>query len=207
MVKLLFLRHGNSVMNKQRRFCGQFDCELNELGVAQANQAAEYIVSNYKIDALYSSDLKRVKDTLFPTQRKLNLPVTYSKSLREVNVGSWQTRTFDEIKETDSGEFLRYKSGDTTVKLGGAESFEDLHKRALEFVKEIAKKHDGQTVLIATHGGVIRMLLEKWLNVSDVVIRKDYPITNASLTEVDFDGENAKIKFMGKSCYLSDISE
>ena len=135
------------------------------------------------------------------------MPVTYSKSLREVNVGSWQTKTFDEIKETDSGEFLRYKSGDTTVKLGGAESFEDLHKRALKFVKEIAKKHDGQTVLIATHGGVIRMLLEKWLNVSDVVIRKDYPITNASLTEVDFDGENVKINFMGKNCYLSDISE
>ena len=203
MVKLLFLRHGLSVTNKLGCFCGQLDAPLDEEGYVQAEQAAEYICANYKIDAIYSSDLVRVKQTVAPTAKKLNLPVTYTKYIREVDVGSWLGCTFDEIKEKEQEKFARYSSGDTSVVLGDGESFNDVLFRAEKEITRIASENDGKTVLIGTHGGVIRMLCGKWLNLSDVEMRVKYPTNNAALTVVDFENGVGKIVEYGIDNYLS----
>ena len=203
MVRFLFLRHGLSVTNKSGCFCGQMDAPLTAEGHVQAEQAAEYICANYKIDAIYSSDLTRVKQTVAPTAKKLNLPITYTKYIREVDVGTWMGHTLDEIKEREPEKFARYSSGDTSVVLGGGESFNDVLVRAEKEIKRIACENDGKTLLIGTHGGVIRMLCGKWLNLSDVEMRVKYPTNNASLTVVDFENGVGKIVEFGIDNYLS----
>lgn len=203
MVRFLFLRHGLSVTNKSGCFCGQMDAPLTAEGHVQAEQAAEYICANYKIDAIYSSDLTRVKQTVAPTAKKLNLPITYTKYIREVDVGTWMGHTLDEIKEREPEKFARYSSGDTSVVLGGRESFDDVLVRADKEIKRIACENDGKTLLIGTHGGVIRMLCGKWLNLSDVEMRVKYPTNNASLTVVDFENGVGKIVEFGIDNYLS----
>lgn len=203
MVRFLFLRHGLSVTNKSGCFCGQMDAPLTAEGHVQAEQAAEYICANYKIDAIYSSDLTRVKQTVAPTAKKLNLPVTYTKYIREVDVGTWMGHAVDEIKEREPEKFARYSSGDTSVVLGDGESFNDVLVRAEKEIKRIACENDGKTLLIGTHGGVIRMLCGKWLNLSDVEMRVKYPTNNAALTVVDFEKGVGKIVEFGIDNYLS----
>lgn len=202
MVKILFLRHAESVANKSRIFSGQTDVPLTEFGLIQAEKVADYIINNYKIDAVYSSDLTRVKQTVLPTVNRLGLKVNYNKKLREIDVGAWGGVSIDEISIRDAETFNRYIAGDSTVHLGGAESFEDLKKRALEIFNEIVRNNDGKTVLVATHGGVIRTLCRVWLNLSVVQMQKNHSITNASITEVNIKGDKVEIPFIAKSDYL-----
>ena len=66
MVKFIIVRHGYSVFNKERRFTGHVDAPLDERGIEQAKRNAEYVIANYKIDCIYSSDLSRAYHTVKP---------------------------------------------------------------------------------------------------------------------------------------------
>ena len=203
MTKFVFLRHAQSITNNGSRVCGQLDSLLSEIGLAQAKEACEYIVKNYKIDKIYSSDLTRVKQTIAPAVQMLGLQPIYNEDLRECCLGTWQGKTFDEIKLEEPDIFAKYKAGDTTVVLGGAESFDMVYKRAKAVVDMIAKECDGQTVLVASHGGVIREIFRHWLNISDNEMRAKHEIANASISEVLYDGKTANISFISKYDYLS----
>ena len=63
MTRLLFVRHGQSKANLDGVFAGQIDPALTELGCRQAECTAEFIAENYKVDAVYSSDLQRAYQT------------------------------------------------------------------------------------------------------------------------------------------------
>ena len=207
MLKLLFLRHGESVANNSKQFCGQYDSPLTELGLIQAEEVAQFIFENYKVDAIYSSDLLRVKQTVAPTVKAFGVTPRETKLLREVDVGWWQGMTFSNVEKTDFENFKRYIDGDTTVKLGGKECLEDLRERALNIVQTILTSVDcgdkDKTVVVATHGGIIRMLVETYLNLTDLEMRKKHPIFNASITEIDYlDGKPA-IKRISFNEYLS----
>ncbi len=203
MTKILLLRHGESVTNKGNKFCGQFDSELSAVGLRQAEEACEYIANNYKIDKIYSSDLTRAVQTVSPAAKRLNIEIIREPKLREINVGTWQNGEIAVIRERFPETFNRYRAGDIFVKIGDAESFNDVYLRAKEALDDIALKHPNATVLVGTHGGVIRMLCENWLNIGDLEMRRNYDIKNASITEVEYDGETAKINFISKADYLN----
>ena len=57
MVKFLIIRHGYSITNKAKKFTGQMDAPLDDIGFEQAKSVGKYISENYKIDKIYSKDL------------------------------------------------------------------------------------------------------------------------------------------------------
>lgn len=66
MTKLIFLRHGESEYNRIKKYAGQLDVPLSEVGKQQAIIAGSYIAKNYKIDEIYSSNLSRAIETAQP---------------------------------------------------------------------------------------------------------------------------------------------
>ena len=70
----------------------------------------------------------------------------------------------------------------------------------------ILSENDGKTVLVATHGGVIRLLIETYFNITDVEMRKKYPVYNASLTEVDYVNGKANVRNISLSEYLTNVT-
>jgi broad specificity phosphatase PhoE len=207
MTKFLFLRHASSLSNMGEKFCGQTDVPLTEIGFEQAKDVCQYIYDNLKIDLIYSSDLLRVRQTIAPLLEKIDLEPIFDKNLREIDVGSWAGKKVEEVKETDGQNFERFRAGDVSVVLGGKESFDMVYDRAFKVINEIARKHDGKTILVATHAGVIRMLIEKWLNIPDVQMRKTHDIGNASISEVDYDGENVKVITISKNDFLKNTTK
>ena len=206
MVKFVIIRHGYSVSNKERMFAGQMDVKLDELGLSQAEDTAKYILENYKIDAVYSSDLSRAVDTAKPLANALGLPIITYKELREISAGCWEGMYIKEVKSEYPKEFSKWANDVGNARCGDGETTAELIERGRKIFKKIAHENDGKTVAVATHGGLIRAVRCMWLGIS-LDDMKDIPhVANASITEVlyDNDTDNAELTLIGYSEHLND---
>ena len=93
---LILVRHGNSVTNVTNTFAGSLDAELNEMGNKQARLTAEYL-KKFKIDKIYSSDLKRAYNTAVPIAEFHNMKIEKNEGLRELFAGDWLSGLSDKI--------------------------------------------------------------------------------------------------------------
>jgi probable phosphoglycerate mutase len=90
-------RHGQTVWNAERRFQGQSDIPLDEVGQAQAERAARLLAA-LRPDLIVSSDLSRAAQTAAPLSRLTGLELTLDKDLRERSGGCWEGLTDTEIR-------------------------------------------------------------------------------------------------------------
>ena len=202
MVKFLIIRHGYSVGNKEKRFSGQMDLALDSTGKAQAISVSKYISENYKVDSIYSSDLIRAYDTVAPLAEKINLPVTRLSALREVDVGLWEGKLIEDVKKEFPESFELYRTNPGISKFDGGESYEDAMHRGRLCFEKIAKENDGKTIVVATHGGIIRTLRAAWTNTPLENI-KDIPhVPNASITIAEYDNGKATLTETGYTDHL-----
>ena len=146
MATLILARHGETDWNRDGIWQGHGDPPLNDLGRRQAAELAERL-AEVEIDTLYSSDLRRAFETAEIIARAKGLSITADPELREMDVGSWSGFTTEEIQERFPE--AAYHDG---------EAREAFHTRAVGALDRIAKAHDGQRVLVVTHGGVVRAL-------------------------------------------------
>ena len=158
MTKLLVIRHGQSVSNLEGYFTGHINTPLTEQGHVQAEITANYIVSNYQVDAVYTSDLDRAYNTGKAVADKLGLPVTKCEDLREIYAGQWEGAYFTEIPKLypESYDIWLNDVGNATP--DGGESVAALLDRIVTAVTRIAKENEDKTVVIACHGTPIRVL-------------------------------------------------
>jgi broad specificity phosphatase PhoE len=153
---LLLARHGETDWNRERRWQGHADLPLNDLGRRQAAELAE-AVAGRGIDALYSSDLARARETAAIVGERLALPVSVDPELREIDVGEWSGLMTPEIEQRFPEGLRRHAEGGDGWEEG--ETHDELQERVVAAVERIAAAHEGETVLVVAHGGVIRALL------------------------------------------------
>ena len=152
--RILLARHGETDWNRIGRWQGQADPPLNDDGQAQAAELAEQLVGD-GIAAIYSSDLRRASETADVIGARLGLEVVLDRGLREIDVGSWSGLTRAEVEERFPEGFARWQGGEIGH---DGETSEELTERVVATVERIAAAHEGETVLVVTHGGAIRAL-------------------------------------------------
>lgn len=152
-MKITLVRHTEVDERYHKKYNGHIDIGLSPLGIRQAKSLAEHF-EEYKFDLVYCSDLKRTRDTLKSFIQANQ--VTYTESLREKSWGKHEGLSFDEIiaeGELEYSEFIKWIND-----LDG-ESYEVYILRIKEFFLEYLIAQDSETVLVVTHGGVIRVLI------------------------------------------------
>ncbi len=154
MTTLLLVRHGETDWNRDGRWQGGSDTELNELGREQAQAVAEEIDD---VDVIYSSDLARASETAEIVARRLGLDVNLDPRLRERGFGSWEGLTTLEIQDRFADEHRRWKAGESRG-ADDAEPFEEFAARIESFLQEALHRHPDETVLLVSHGGSIRVI-------------------------------------------------
>lgn len=205
MVKFVIVRHGFSKGNKEKRFSGQLDLPLDNAGLKQAESIAKYVCQNFNIDAIYSSDLIRAYDTAKPCADALGLEISTLKELREVNVGALTGVLIEEVKVRFKEAFENYRQNPGTAQFPEGESYGDMLKRALSAVEKIAAENDGKTVLIATHGGVIRSLMAHWSALPLERLSEMPLVPNASVSVAQYlDADNVTLTQIGYTDHLED---
>ena len=183
MTRLLLVRHGQSDANLGGIFAGQIDPALTQLGLRQAQCTADFIIKNYPVDAVYSSDLQRAYHTGNAVAQKLGLPVHTDTGLREISAGSWEGRRFDDLQAENSPAYQAWRQDIGHAKCPGGESIETLACRVWETVRAIAEENDGKTVVLALHATPIRVL--QWhVSGRDLGYMQQIPwVSNASVSE------------------------
>jgi broad specificity phosphatase PhoE len=153
MTTLLVARHGQTDWNLERRWQGHADLPLNDTGRSEA-QALGEALAGYGIEAVYSSDLVRARETAEIVGARLGMPVVLDPRLREVDVGEWAGLTTAEVEERFPEGHRRRREGQTGWETG--EQFEAMERRVAEALLEIAAAHPAARVLVVTHGGPVR---------------------------------------------------
>ncbi len=185
-MKFYLVRHGQTEWNNTHRFQGWMDVELDSVGLIQAKMLSTYFKS-VDLDFIYSSDLKRALYTAQTIQMVKAIPMRLSHGFREMNVGNWEGKTWDEIKETYGDELSVPEETLIGLRVSGGESLIEFQKRIIDtFIPLLEKQHEH--VLIVTHGGVIRVLLCHILGY-DLSQRDILKIDNGSITIIESDDQ------------------
>ena len=205
MTTLLLIRHGQSQANLTRTFAGHFDPALTALGLKQAACTGEFLVANYPITAVYSSDLKRAFQTGEAVAQKLALPIHKDPGLREIYAGQWEGKTFDQIAAQFSEEYHCWMTDIGHCRPNGGESTAELALRMEDTLRRIAEENPNGVVAVATHAMAIRALRSRVSGVGEEGM-KDIPWTvNASVTELHYENGQFALGKIGQAEHLHDL--
>lgn len=145
--RLVMLRHGRTAWNAERRYQGQEDPPLDEVGQAQAIEVAA-LVAAMSPDLVVSSDLQRASQTAEKVALLAGCQLQLDSRLRERHLGHWQGLTRDEVQVRYPVEFADWLAGRDVTRRGG-ESRAQVAERSLEVLNELPLV--GLTVLVS-HG-------------------------------------------------------
>lgn len=153
--RIVFWRHGRTTWNAERRFQGQTDIPLDATGLAQAARAAKAL-ARLQPHRIVSSDLVRARATAEALSELTGLPVSEDPGLRETFAGEWQGLTRSELEERFGDELMQWSAG-SDVRPGGGETRLEVAERMVASVgRALVSLDDGQTLVVATHGGAAR---------------------------------------------------
>ncbi len=159
LTALTLLRHGESEKNIQKMYDNSPTAyPLTGLGERQAEVAAKKIKEAGGIDAIYTSPVRRARETAEIVAARLGKEVIVDEDLREVDSGEWDGKCEDDpaIAEARAARntlpleaYYRYKRG------GSGENWEEVESRMKRALARILAKHRGERVLIVSHEGPI----------------------------------------------------
>jgi probable phosphoglycerate mutase len=152
MARWIFVRHGESVANKEGWLAGHRDAPLTEVGRGQARAIRSQIHAAAPVRA-FTSDLRRAHHTAELVLEGTEIPLTVSPALRERCLGTWEGQ--------DKAALRASRELDIALTLHGrppeGESLHDVATRALAFLHSI-DDGTGPTLVVA-HGGLLRVVI------------------------------------------------
>ena len=157
-MRLILVRHGETASNVKMALDSlPPGPPLTDAGVAQAAALAEQLAAE-PVEAVYASTAVRAQQTAEPVAAAHGLAVEVVDGVQEIFCGDLEGRHDREAFEIFIATVKRWAEGDLDVPLPGGESGRQVLDRYLAAVdKIVAKHHDGDTVVLVSHGGSLRM--------------------------------------------------
>ena len=158
-MQIYLLRHGETRWNRESRCQGSSDIELNAAGQRQAGEVAARL-SHRRIDAVYSSDLQRARQTAEIVGGPHHVTVRIEPDLRELDHGQMEGLTFVQVRERFPELIELWRSQPVAVVLPGGERLIDVDQRVWLALNRIVEQHDeGDTIVVVSHSFPILSVL------------------------------------------------
>ena len=158
MTTIYLIRHAEAEGNLYRVYQGQYDTLLTETGKLQVQALGERF-RDIHVDAVYSSDLYRAACTAAVICRMKGLPLNQVPALREIDVGSRQAKAMGDVRRAEAQEGRQGLSEQEKCRIRGGETSEQVRVRTLAALQTIAAAHEGETVVVVSHGAAIRYVV------------------------------------------------
>lgn len=188
MALIYFVRHAENRANVERVLSHKVvDYSLTERGTQQARAVAAWFQSR-PVAAVYTSPLKRARETAAQIAAITGAPIMEAEALRELAVGEIDGRHDVEAWDIHDGVIARWRAGELAARFPGGESAEEVHARLAAFIAEVVERYPQGDVAVVGHGGVFRFGLPRVCVVpgGDVVLSRG--LLNAAVTVLRHDG-------------------
>jgi len=212
-LRLIFVRHGLSSFNKEGRIQGRNNLStLTKEGQLQA-EAVGKIISSIKIDAIYSSPLKRASETteIIINNYQRELQAIYTDDLLEVDLGTWSGLTKNDLKSLYPEKLAIWEKEpkELSIEREDGTSFQpikELFSQAENFLKSLFRAHSNsnKTILIVAHNAILRCLILKLINEPSKGFRR-IKLDNTSISICNIEFNNWKDRQVQIEC-LNNIS-
>lgn len=187
-MRLILVRHGETACNRQEIWHGWDECELTERGLSQAEAVADRLAGEH-IDAVYSSPSRRAFQTAAAIARPHGLTPIVEEGLRERNAGDFEGMALPEVEAISPTVWADRDADLWGWSPPGGETFAQVLSRVRETVERIRARHEGQTVVVATHMGPVRVLICELAGISiEDTYRMAFPSTCVSVFELENTG-------------------
>ena len=194
ITRVYLVRHGAVSTEWNDRVYGQLDVPLSEEGMAQA-EALGRRMSSMRLDAVYASDLARALNTAEVLAGPHGLAVEAVGAFREASFGHWQGKPWADIlaHHADEVRAIYADFGGACMKDG--ESLKDLAARVLPALREIISRHRGESVAVAAHGGVTRVIIADALGM-DLSASRRIEQSHCGLNTLDYLPDGVTVRLL-----------
>ena len=150
---IILIRHGAHDL-LGRKIAGRMaGVGLNAVGHAQSAALSERL-ADWRIAAICSGPLRRVRETAGPLARDLGMQVDIDPAFDEIDFGRWTGLAFDVLR--DDPLWDRWNRCRGVASCPGGESFTEVHARVARGLQRLAREHPDQAVAVITHGDIIK---------------------------------------------------
>ena len=156
MISLVFIRHGATNGNLEKRYIGRTDEPLCNIGIEQAEKLKKH---NFPKEHIFVSPMKRARQTaelVFP-----EFEYAIVEDFRETNFGVFEGKSASELLENE--EYKMWVESMYMSPIPGGESVTEFKERCISaFRKIIESLPDNAEASFVVHGGVIMAILESY---------------------------------------------
>ncbi len=203
-VRVFLVRHGETIWNQENRWQGQADTPLSQTGYDQAWQLARRFQHEERvIQAIYTSDLRRARDTADILGQALGVMPVETTAWREMDIGTWSGLTTTEVASRHAKEWARLRQGEDLPR-GGGETFAQFQGRLVQSSQRFVQNHGGEQIIVVTHGGAVRAFLLHCRGLNMSQFGQIEKIGNTGVSEVSlFPGGATKIHMINSTAHLN----
>ncbi|MFO0879127.1 MAG: histidine phosphatase family protein [Gemmataceae bacterium] len=200
---LVLVRHGATAANLKQPYTLQGmrpDSDLAPEGLAQARAVARAL-AGCGATQVVASPLRRAWQTAQPIAETLQVELVSEPGLVEIDTGIWTGLTWEEIEARWPAESAAFHDDAERHGYLGGENLGQLRDRLLPVVERLAERHAGQTLVLVSHGVVIRALLAHWIGIPLRYARR-LPNDNTGVSRVTVEGKKFKVRTVNQAEHL-----
>lgn len=189
MTKLILIRHAETEGNLNGVWNGVTDAPLTARGQGQIEATAQHIsdlIGAHPLDHFYVSPMGRTRATAAAISQLIGMAPMIEHDLREFDLGDWEGRTLKELAEIEN--LWGTWAVDPTFAPPNGESPHSFKERSLQMIDTLVERHDSETILAVTHGGVIGNVLGRWFGSGNNDWARWEP-HNCAISLLEFDGQ------------------
>ncbi len=201
-MRIMLVRHGETQWNLENRIVGHTEIGLNSTGRRQVALLARALAGE-KIEAVYSSPLRRAADTASEIAREHGLDVVTDDALKEVDAGELDGIAIEEVLRRYGNFWEEWVKGAETLRMPGGETMGELQDRAWSVVTRVVSDHPQGTVILVSHTLTILSILTKALGMPLSDFRR-LRLSLASINTLDFKGSVTSLVGFNDTCHLTE---
>jgi len=196
MTRLVLIRHGVTLWNKDKRYCGCKDVGLSDEGKFQVKRLCKKL-DKIRFDKIYCSSRKRAMQTariLFGQEK-----IVRHHGLREIDFGVLEGLRHEEIMQKHAHAYGKWLEDSFKNNIPEAEPMNTFKKRVEGAIGKIARSNQGKTIAVVCHGGVIGIFVNGLLRKRDFWRSVPAP---SSVTTIEYEKGKPKLKKFNDTTHL-----
>lgn len=202
MVTVILVRHGETDWNQERRVQGSgSNRELTEAGKQQA-ESIGLRLKQERIQAIYSSPLRRALDTAQAIARHHQVEVQVEPTLNEIYAAELEGIPIEKIGSYLNELIARERGDESVSKLYGGELLAEVRERAWRTIQHLVDKHNEGTIVVVSHYFVILSIICSVLGLPLSGMGR-LKLDIGSISIITFDKRGTRLTLFNDNCHLA----